>query len=32
MAELVEITAQEVAGHKTPNDAWMVINGKGEFV
>jgi cytochrome-b5 reductase len=28
MAAKVEYTAQEVAAHKTPNDAWMVINDK----
>lgn len=28
MAEMAEITTQEVAAHKTADDAWMVINEK----
>jgi hypothetical protein len=29
MAAAVEFTSQEVAAHKTADDVWMTINGKG---
>lgn len=31
MASLEEYTSEEVAEHKTKNDLWIVVHGKGEY-
>jgi cytochrome-b5 reductase len=31
MSDLPTFTAAEVAAHKTRNDLWIVVHGKGKF-
>ena len=29
MSDLAEYTIEDIAGHKTRNDLWIAVNGKG---